>query len=423
MAQGMRHARAQVAQIRQTTQYTCCAASISAALKAHGKLVDEDGVNRILGAAPMAGASWEAMLATIQYFGLRGSLVIPSTPRMLKQWTDQGLPVIIAWNPEGRPWSHASVVFDVTESPEGLLIHVMDPNIPNPGRTTRVMGEDEFCQKWGEKVSDSLIVRRPACVVEREVTQDGRQVRASSPRPIEKQVLSALQRAGGATEATGAGLGMRIMRSQLAPVITNLVNLGWVTVNGTRIQITNRGASYSGNPDGKPIYPEDINHGEDRPLGGGTDVMQHLQNQLRIEQGRKPRPENPRIAGGPEWVMDRPFLGRVNDAFVNLVRHHPELHFVLGTAGHNGLVLSLPDYFDDPDFNGGSEYDVYFFPDTTNRGWWSIRVGMTYGTAILKKLAELLRIRPRKAARLNANIPTSMGSTQRVATRWIQKGS
>jgi hypothetical protein len=176
-----KQARADVAHIRQTTQFTCCAASIAAALKAHGKNVSEDDVNKVLGAAPMAGATWEAMLATVQYFGLRGSLIVPSTPRMLKAWTDQGLPVLIAWNPENRPWSHASVVFDVVEGADGVLqVHVMDPNIPNPSRFVRVLNEDEFCQKWGEKVSDSLIVRRPAMVVEREVTVEGRQVKAST---------------------------------------------------------------------------------------------------------------------------------------------------------------------------------------------------------------------------------------------------
>lgn len=196
-----KQARADVAHIRQTTQFTCCAASIAAALKAHGKDVTEDQVNQVLGAAPMAGATWEAMLATVQYFGLRGSLVVPSTPRMLKEWTDQGLPVLIAWNPENRPWSHASVVFDVVEGADGILqIHVMDPNIPNPSRHVRVLNEDEFCPKWGEKVSDTLIVRRPAMVVEREVTAEGRQVRASVKIAEEYDCLKDYQ-AGGLTWA------------------------------------------------------------------------------------------------------------------------------------------------------------------------------------------------------------------------------
>lgn len=179
-------ARADVAHIRQTTQYTCCAASIASALKALGKHVTEDDVNKVLGAAPMAGATWEAMLATVQYFGCRGTLVVPSTPRMLKAWTDRGIPVVIAWNPEGRPWSHASTVFDVTEDESGkLTVYVMDSNIPNPEETVRVLDADTFCQKWGEKVSDTLIVRRPAMAVEREVDVQGRQVVASSRRASE----------------------------------------------------------------------------------------------------------------------------------------------------------------------------------------------------------------------------------------------
>lgn len=174
-------ARANVAQLRQTTQFTCCATSITSALHALGKKFTEDDVNKVLGAAPMAGATWEAMLATVQYFGCRGTLVVPATPRMLKEWTDQGIPVVIAWNPEGRPWSHASTVFDVTEGPDGkLTVHIMDSNIPNPDETTRVMDADTFCQKWGEKVSDTLIVRRPAMAVTLEVSQAGRQVVASA---------------------------------------------------------------------------------------------------------------------------------------------------------------------------------------------------------------------------------------------------
>ena len=177
----LKAAKAEVAQLRQQTQYTCCATSIAAALRAHGKNVSEDEVNRVLGASPMAGASWEAMLATVQYFGCRGTLVVPSTPRMLKAWTDAGIPVVIAWNPENRPWSHASTVYDVVEGDDGkLTVYIMDPNIPNPSQTTRVVGEDEFCQKWGEKVSDSLIVRRPAMAVELEVSAQGRQMVASS---------------------------------------------------------------------------------------------------------------------------------------------------------------------------------------------------------------------------------------------------
>jgi hypothetical protein len=168
--------RAEVAQIRQETQYTCCAASIASALKAHGKDVTEADVNRVMGAIPMGGATWEMMLATVQYFGMRGHLVVPATIAMLKEWTDAGKPVLIAWNPEGRPWSHASVVFDVDDQNN---VYVMDSNIPNPTKTTRVVPEDEFYAKWSEKISDSVIVRRPAMMIDREVTTQGRQVMAS----------------------------------------------------------------------------------------------------------------------------------------------------------------------------------------------------------------------------------------------------
>lgn len=186
-----------VAHLRQTTQYTCCATSIASALHALGKPVSEDDVNKVLGASPMAGATWEAMLATVQYFGCRGTLVVPATPRMLKTWTDAGIPVVIAWNPEGRPWSHASTVFDVQEGPDGkLTVYVMDPNIPNPSETVRAMDEDTFCQKWSEKVSDSLIVRRPAMAVEREVSVTGRQVVASL-RDASTQRYCAIYRAQG----------------------------------------------------------------------------------------------------------------------------------------------------------------------------------------------------------------------------------
>ena len=45
-------ARADVAQLRQTTQFTCCATSITSALHALGKKYTEDDVNKY--AKPMA---------------------------------------------------------------------------------------------------------------------------------------------------------------------------------------------------------------------------------------------------------------------------------------------------------------------------------------------------------------------------------
>lgn len=56
-----------------------------------------------------------------------------------------------------------------------------------------------------------------------------------------------------------------------------------------------RAAAYDGNPDGKPIYDHEIDHGYSEPLGGGTDVMRRLQNQYRKEQGLDQRPASPQI--------------------------------------------------------------------------------------------------------------------------------
>ena len=163
------------------------------ALNALGKGLNEDQVNRILGAEPKKGARWEEALATIQYFGCRGTLTAPSTLNQIKGWTDSGLPVLIAWNPEDRPWSHASCVFHVQEglpenipsdaivqgSGSGLYVWVADPNIPNPSKMYRIVHEDFFYSKWGEDWGD-FIVRRPALVVSLEVDAGGRQVMAST---------------------------------------------------------------------------------------------------------------------------------------------------------------------------------------------------------------------------------------------------
>jgi len=167
---------ANIKSIRQTTQFSCMAASLASTLYACGKNFTEDEVNEVLGATPLHGASWEQALATVQYFGCRGTLVVPATLRMLKKWTDAGIPVMIAWNPENRPWSHASVVFDIDVESN---VKVMDPNIPDPEQTIRVIPKEEFYKKWVEQVGENLIVRRPAMAVEREVTSDGRQVVAS----------------------------------------------------------------------------------------------------------------------------------------------------------------------------------------------------------------------------------------------------
>lgn len=173
-----REARAAVPGLRQTTQFTCVAASVTGALRAYGVNVHESDVNRILGASPGRGASWEEALGCLQYFGMRGRLVVPATLGMLKEWTSKGVPVLIGWNPEGRPWSHASVVVDVDTEEN---IHVMDPNCPDPDQTFRIVPKREFFKKWYEEMGDVLI-RRPALAVTPEITPDGRQVVASNNR-------------------------------------------------------------------------------------------------------------------------------------------------------------------------------------------------------------------------------------------------
>ncbi len=173
-----KEAKAAVTPVRQRTQYTCMATSMMMCLQAVGHDVSEDEVNKVMGARPMKGAAWEQALACAQHYGCRATLTVPATVQQIKEWTDRGIPVMIAWNPEGREWSHASVVFDVDED---LNVYVADPNIPDPDETVRVMPKSEFYGKWYEKWPDYL-VRRPAMAVEREITPDGKQVMASAVR-------------------------------------------------------------------------------------------------------------------------------------------------------------------------------------------------------------------------------------------------
>jgi len=175
-----RSARANVDPVLQRTQYTCMSASMCMALRALGLDCTEDEVNRVMGARPMKGAAWEHALACGQHYGMRCTLTVPATVNQLKEWTDRGVPVMIAWNPEGRPWSHASLVFDVEE--DGT-VHVADPNLPDPDQTVRVVPRGDFYKKWYEKWPDYL-VRRPAMAIEREISPGGRQLMASDRRRI-----------------------------------------------------------------------------------------------------------------------------------------------------------------------------------------------------------------------------------------------
>ena len=174
-----RIAKADVIPVRQPNQYACVTTSLCMALRALGVPEDECSparVNKVVGAMPLQGAAWEPMLAAANHYGMRATLTLPSTVRQLKSWTDAGKPVVIAWNPEGREWSHASLVFDVDDD---LNVYVADPNIPDPDETVRVVPKGEFYSKWYEKAPQGFLIRRPACVIEREITPDGRQVMAS----------------------------------------------------------------------------------------------------------------------------------------------------------------------------------------------------------------------------------------------------
>lgn len=178
----MKTAKAEITPIRQRTQYSCMAASLSMALEAQGAKFEEDTINEVMGARPMQGATWEQAIGAAQHFGMRATLVSPCALSQLKEWTDRGIAVMIAWNPEGREWSHASCVFDVDDD---WNVHVADPNIPDPDQTVRVVTREEFLKKWFEKWPRYL-VRRCALAIEREITKDGRQVMASSKTSASK---------------------------------------------------------------------------------------------------------------------------------------------------------------------------------------------------------------------------------------------
>jgi hypothetical protein len=160
------------------------AASLAACLQAWDKPCSEEDVNKIMGASAGRGASWEELLAAAQYFGMRGVLIVPATLSIVKSYTDRGVPIVIAWNPENRPWSHASVIYDVTDS----HVYVMDSNIPNPNETTRVVTHDHFYKCWLEKFSEKIIIRRPACAITREVSSLGRQVVASQKASLKRSL-------------------------------------------------------------------------------------------------------------------------------------------------------------------------------------------------------------------------------------------
>lgn len=190
----MRHvtAKAGVHPVRQETQYTCTAASLAMALQAIGVQCSEKDVNKVLGCRPMRGAGWDATAAAAQHFGARATLVCPSTVEQVKAWTDAGTPVLIGWCPEGRPWGHASVVFDVQDDHTVL---VADPNIPDPSEVVRVLSREDFYKKWYEPGGDYLI-RRSAMAIEPEIVGGrSRTARVKTANPF-RQLLDLLRPTG-----------------------------------------------------------------------------------------------------------------------------------------------------------------------------------------------------------------------------------
>lgn len=163
-------ARANVDPVRQRTQYSCVSASLAMALKAVGVRCDEDSVDEILGAVPGHGSAWDQAIGAAQHFGARVTLVCPCTIERLKEWTDANVPVLIGWCPEGRPWGHASCVFDVKD--DGTVL-VADPNIPNPEQVVREVPREDFYRKWYEP-GQSYLVRRTAMAIERDIPRGGK---------------------------------------------------------------------------------------------------------------------------------------------------------------------------------------------------------------------------------------------------------
>lgn len=157
-------------------------------LDANGVKTNEDEVNKVMGSRPMRGAAWEDAIACAQHYGMKVMLMCPCSVTHLKRWTDMGIPVMIAWNPEGRPWSHASVVFDVSED-EGTVF-VADPNIPDPDETVREVPKSDFYSKWYEKHQNGYLIRRTAVAIMREITEDGRQMWASEKGPDAARVAN-----------------------------------------------------------------------------------------------------------------------------------------------------------------------------------------------------------------------------------------
>lgn len=165
-----KYSAAEFRKIRQRSQYTCMAASLSMCLDAFGIVVHEDEISSLMGVSSLSGGTWESAMAVGQYLGLRSAMISPCSLETVKRSTDMGYPVMITWNPENRDWSHASVIFDVSD--DLSTVYIADPNIPNPNLLTRGVDSNEFYSKWFEKWPKFLF-RRVALIFSREVLDNG----------------------------------------------------------------------------------------------------------------------------------------------------------------------------------------------------------------------------------------------------------
>jgi hypothetical protein len=109
--------------------------------------------------------------------------------------------------------------------------------------------------------------------------------------------------------------------------------------------------AYSGNPDGKPIYPNKIDHGYEKPIAGGSDVMQNLVQDLRHEQGSR-RASAARVAARVAARIPKPVLD-----FADVIKETLLNAGVAGrvkpfNSGYIGITIDLPQgkflYLDQP---------------------------------------------------------------------------
>ena len=93
-------------------------------------------------------------------------------------------------------------------------------------------------------------------------------------------------------------------------------------------------------------------------------------------------------AGLGTWTMTQPYRGEVDSAFIRAVkREFPDLY----SEGRVSLLV-LADYFDDPRYNGGSEYDVTFRAIGPNI--YEISFPATNGKKLISFLSKALNVRP-----------------------------